>query len=39
MERMEEISHGEKVFTYWFNREGLDWLGQQLGIHIYNEEH
>ena len=39
MERMEEISHGEKVFTYWFNREGLDWLGGQLGIHIYDEEH
>ena len=38
MERMEEISHGEKSFTYWFNREGLDWLGKQLGIHIYDEE-
>ena len=38
MERMEEIAHGEKTYTYWFNREGLDWLGEQLGIYIYDEE-
>ena len=24
--------------TYWFNRKGLDWMGEQLGIHIYNPE-
>lgn len=23
---------------YWFNRTGLDWLGNQLGIYIYNED-
>ena len=38
MECMEEISHGEKSVTYWFNREGLDWLGKELGIYIYDEE-
>ena len=38
MERMEEIAHGKKTSTYWFNREGLDWLGEQLGIYIYDEE-
>lgn len=38
MNRMEEIAHGEKTSTYWFNREGLDWLGNQLGIYIYDEE-
>jgi len=24
--------------SYWFNRKGLDWLGEQLGIYIYDEE-
>lgn len=23
---------------YWLTREGLDWLGGKLGIHIYDEE-
>lgn len=30
-------AHGEKSKTYWFNRVGLDWLGEQLGIHIHNK--
>lgn len=31
--------HGIKDYrTYWFNRKGLDWLGEQLGIYIYDEE-
>lgn len=24
--------------TYWFNRAGLDWLGEQIGIVIRDEE-
>lgn len=24
--------------TYWLTRAGLDWLGEKLGIHIYDEE-
>ena len=23
---------------YWLSRKGLDWLGEKLGIHIYDEE-
>lgn len=23
---------------FWLTRSGLDWLGKQLGIHIYDEE-
>lgn len=23
--------------TYWFNRKGLDWLGEQIGIIIYGQ--
>lgn len=23
---------------FWLTRTGLDWLGEQLGIHIYDEE-
>lgn len=38
MERSFEIVHGEKTYTYWFNRNGLDWLGEQLAIVIYDEE-
>ncbi len=34
MESYEE----KKVKTYWFNRNGLDWLGEQLGIYIYDED-
>lgn len=30
--------HGEKGKTYWFNREGLNWLGEQIGIIIRDEE-
>lgn len=38
MECSEEMSHGKKVKTYWFSRSGLDWLGEQIGVHIYDEE-
>ncbi len=38
MEKMEEISHGQKTVTYWFNRESLDWLGEQIGVYIYCED-
>ena len=36
---VEEIECGGRVDyrTYWFNRKGLDWLGEQLGIYIHNE--
>lgn len=37
MECWIEQAHGEKSKTYWFNRVGLDWLGEQLGIHIHNK--
>lgn len=38
MECREEISHGKKIKTYWLTRIGLDWVGEQIGVHIYNEE-
>lgn len=31
----EHVSEGT---TYWLTRKGLDWLGEQLGITIYDEE-
>lgn len=31
-------ANGEDDKTYWFNRAGLDWLGEQIGIIIRNEE-
>lgn len=37
MERSIEIAHGAKAYTYWFNRDGLDWLGEQIGVYIHNE--
>lgn len=24
-------------YTYWLTRTGLNWLGERLGIHIYDE--
>lgn len=24
--------------VYWLTREGLDWLGKELSIHIWDEE-
>ena len=38
MECITEQKHGEKVKTYWFNREGLNWLGQQIESIIHDEE-
>lgn len=35
-ERGEETQHGG--YTYYMTREGLDWLGNELGIKIYDEE-
>lgn len=26
------------VYVFWLTRKGLDWLGEQLGIKIYDEE-
>lgn len=38
MEMISETVHGiEDYRTYWFNRKGLDWLGNQIGITIRNE--
>lgn len=28
---------GYRVF-FWLTRDGLDWLGEKLGMHIYDEE-
>ncbi|MGI5958993.1 MAG: hypothetical protein ACOX60_06230 [Massiliimalia sp.] len=25
-------------YIFWLTRAGLDWLGERLGIHIYDEE-
>lgn len=36
VERGEENSHGG--YTYYLTRAGLDWLGEKLGICIYDEE-
>lgn len=38
MESYQETSNGRKEKTYWFNRTGLDWLGEQLDIYIYDED-
>ena len=35
-ERGEQNSHGG--YTYWLTRDGFDWLGKKLDIHIYDEE-
>lgn len=35
-ERGEQNSHGG--YTYWLTRSGLDWLGEKLGIRIWDEE-
>lgn len=34
--KSQETERGGKFF--WLTRTGLDWLGEQLGIHIYDEE-
>lgn len=31
----EKNQHGG--YTYWLTREGLNWLGEKTGIHIYDE--
>lgn len=33
--RGEQNQHGG--YTYWLTREGLDWLGNELGMKIYDE--
>ena len=38
MECREEISHGKKIKTYWLTHIGLDWVGEQIGVHIYDED-
>ena len=35
-ERGEQNNHGG--YTYWLTRSGLDWLGEKLGIQIWDEE-
>lgn len=35
-ERGKELNLGGRV--YFLTRKGLDWLGEQLNIHIYDEE-
>lgn len=27
----------EDCVTFWLTREGLDWLGEQIGVHIHDE--
>lgn len=29
--------NGLPAATFWLTRKGLDWLGSQLGMYIYNE--
>lgn len=38
MECIENERNGEKDRTYWFNRKGLDWLGEQMNTIICDEE-
>jgi hypothetical protein len=36
-----EITHpgtDREGVWYSYNRAGLDWLGEQIGVHIYDEE-
>lgn len=28
----------EQGVMFWLTRDGLDWLGNQIGVHIYDEE-
>lgn len=39
MEYKEEEFYGKLYRTYWFNRKGLDWLGEQIGIYIYDNDY
>lgn len=38
IEYWESEVQGRPCRTYWLNREGLDWLGDQLGIIIKDED-
>ena len=45
MERIGYAKHGEvrdhghyQMTSFWLTRAGLDWLGEQLGMTIYDEE-
>lgn len=38
MDFREYEANDEKDRTYWFNRNGLDWLGEQIGVIIRDEE-
>lgn len=38
MECRVDIVRGEEYKTYWFNRKGLDWLGEKIGVIIKDEE-
>ena len=45
MERIGYAKHGEvldrgnyQITSFWLTREGLDWIGEQLGMTIYDEE-
>lgn len=29
---------GVGKYMFWLTRKGLDWLGEQIGVKIYNEE-
>ncbi|MCD8398125.1 MAG: hypothetical protein LUD12_13270 [Lachnospiraceae bacterium] len=33
-----EIKNKYGGYVYWLTRAGLDWLGEKLGMHIYDEE-
>lgn len=33
-----EEKNQHEGYTYWLTREGLDWLGEKLGIYIKDEE-
>lgn len=38
-EMREYIREGRRAAKFWLTRAGLDWLGEQLGMHIYDERH
>lgn len=40
---MEQLGYAKsradgKHVLFWLTRSGLDWLGKQIGVHIYDEE-
>ena len=35
--KVRDLRNGTKGCTFWLTRAGLDWLGKELNIHIFDE--